>query len=529
MRGLEQVRWFGIRMALSAAALILLAGCSEDSTTPPALQLEPAWTVLERGDSTGVIEVRNAGGGSLSWSLSTDASWLSLDRTSGSTDSSDPVTFYIVEDSLAVGEPRAQINASSDGGSAAATVQMWTDLYADLDTLDFGEETETRDLILTNAGTHDLSWSAVVDGEWLSLDQNAGDLAPGEDTLTVSVVRAGLLPGDYAGAITVQAGAYGRDTLRAVMVVPNHGTISGTIYYAETLIPIPDVLVSAGGRTATTGEDGGYLLTRVPLGSQVLIAEKEGFDSIQETVELGTAGLLLDLTMHTDTEIFDLVGMITNALGDPIDRASVTLLNPDGSPTTIATESAEGFYTLPNVPPGTHQIRYMRGLYQSLVSSAEVTGTGSEHNVQMIADPLIPPNPREEGPYVERITCASIEVRWSPSLLENLPTTAGYRVERSSQLGGPFIDVSGLVTGRTETRFLDDVTDLGTFYYRMRTENIDGLLGEPSTARKATIRPWIEFGDAAGGPGERHGHRAVYAPNPDRMIVIGGVGCSGGT
>ena len=513
---------------LGAMALVL-AGCSGDSTKPPALLLDPGLVELARGDSTGVIHVRNAGGGTLTWNLTTDATWLTLDPTSGSTISADPVTFHLIEDSLLNGAPQALLSASSDGGGATATIKMWTDLRADADTLAFGEETDSLDLVLANDGTRVLSWNATVEGDWIGLARRAGDLAPGEDTLLVTVTRAGMNPGEYAGAVTAGAGAFGQETVWVAMVVPNHATVSGFVYYAQTLIPISGVRVSAGGISAATGADGAFLLTHVPLGSQLITAEKEGFDDAEVAIELGTAGIVQDLTLRTDTEVYDLVGMITNVLGEPIDRTIVTLLNPDGSATEIATEASEGFYTLANVPPGTHSIRYTRGLYQNLTSATEVTGTGSEHNVQMIADPLIPPDPRDAGPYVARISCAAIEVRWSPNLLENLPTTAGYRVERATEVGGPFTDVSGLIAGRSETRFLDDFPGLDIYHYRMRTENIDGLLGDPGSARTVTIHPWIKFGNWEAAAGERHSHRAVYAANPDRVIVIGGVGCVGGT
>jgi hypothetical protein len=507
---------------LIAIALVALAAHCSEEARPPVLQLDPALVTLVPGDSTGAFTVSNAGGGTLTWQLQTDAPWLRLDAREGSTTASQSTVFGIHRASLRQGPPRATIAVGSNGGDGQVGVRMWPALAVHPDTVDLRDTLRTASIRLMNTAADTVWWTASAAPEWLSVAPSGGTLVDAPESLEVRVRRADLAAGDYAGEVRIDAGAYGRDTVRVAMRVPPMGDVTGRVFFVGTRIPIPGVEVRVEEAVDTTDAGGAFTLRGVPLGDQRLEAHRAGFDDLLQPVRVSDSGTYLELAMATAAHVHDVTGRAVNRLGNGAGSVRVALLNPDDSESGIhALTAHDGTYTLSGVPEGTQRLRWSGYLYEARVSSLSV-GPGAVHEVQLVARPLEPPY-MPAGPTLRQIDCTSIRVGWSR---RNEETVGGYRVERADYSGGDYRDVSGTV-GAAETHFDDRTADGSGFRYRVRTENIDGAVGEPTPHHALTLGDWFLLNDGLVGPYERWGHAAVYDPRDHRMLIFGGIGCIG--
>jgi len=502
--------------------LVWLAGCSEDATDPPVLRLEPPSITLVPGDSTGSLTLSNAGQGTLSWQLESDAAWLSFSPRQGSTTESQAIDFTVVPESLRFGPPQATIEVASNGGSARARVRMWPSLNVDRDSLDMGDTTRTVQLVIMNTEADTLWWAADAADAWLSVSPTAGFLTHAPETLLVSADRAGLGAGDYAGGVRIDGGAFGRDTVHVSLVVPPTSGVLGRIFFAATRIPAAGIAVWIDDVADTTDALGRYILAGVPLGEHQLQARGDGFDDRDETIDLTGTGLRYDFEMHSSAHAHTVSGRAINRIDRGAGTVLITVLNPDGSPSGIhGLTVSDGTYTLREVPDGERRLHWVSYLYDTRNSDVTVDGDVT-HDVRLVAKPLDPPY-LPIGPALKQIDCAAVRVRWTPRVEE---TVGGYRVERAVYVGSEYEEVSGHVDA-SGSSFDDRTADGPGFRYRVRTETIDGLIGEASPHSATRLADWFLLSDGATGPRERWGHAAVYDPRARRMVVYAGLGCVG--
>ncbi|MCK4412817.1 MAG: hypothetical protein KAY32_04670 [Candidatus Eisenbacteria sp.] len=506
------------------SVVVLVASCSDDSSQPPVLLLEPAAIHLAPGDSAGVFTVRNGGGGVLTWSLTNTAGWFDPEISSGETARETIVAFAIDHDSIWVGPPTAIVALASNGGDEQLAVHMWQALRATPDTLIFSDSLFARTIELCNDGDDPLPWSAELEGGWLDVDHRDGVLGEAPDTLRFSVSREGLAQGDYSGTVRIDAGGYGRDTIPVLMSVSLAGTVSGHVFHAETEIPVSGARVILLGFEDLTDEEGAFFFTGMPVGSRVLRATREGYGSVEEVVEIPESGLVHDLWLSTDTYAHRVSGRLINAEGVPIYRATGVLLNPDRSATALVDETdLVGYYQIERVPEGVREIRWTHGLYFEQITVFEVSGGDQEHDVQLTARPLPPPF-LPDGPGVERFDCREIHVEW-PIRLEE--TVGGYRVYRSPAGQDAYADVSGLID-RQQGTFIDRDLGEGQYLYRVVTENIDQLTGAASPPGEVAVEPWLILNDGDQGLLERWGQTMIYCSERNSLIVFAGTGCESG-
>jgi Concanavalin A-like lectin/glucanases superfamily/Viral BACON domain len=185
----------------------------------PALTVTP--TSLSYSGTAGgsspaakTLSITNTGGGSLSYTATDDAAWLTLSGASGSAPGT--VTASVDTAGLSAGTYTATITV--DAGSASGspkTVPVTLTLAAPTppalavspSTLGFSAVAgapapPSQALSITNTGGGTLSFSATDDQPWLSESPTSGT-APG--TVNVSVDASGLSPGTYSGTVTVTA------------------------------------------------------------------------------------------------------------------------------------------------------------------------------------------------------------------------------------------------------------------------------------------------------------------------------------
>lgn len=517
-------RWTIRAYGIAFVVMALFVGCSDDTTNPPILQVVPAEIELAPPDSGGTFEVRNAGSGTLDWTLHTDAAWLVLDVAQGSTTDSDEVGFSIDHDSLLQRPSVAKVEVSSNGGDMDVRIRVRGGLLVSADLLDFGESDSTRQLYISNAGADSVQWAGETGQPWITIAPSCGSITAGFDTVSVTVDRLGLDIGDHTGAVWIDAGAEGKDTILVTMAVPSIATVSGHVYFAATEIPVSEVAVSIGAIADTTGQDGVYNLPGVPAGEQMLLALREGFDDYEEMVEIPGWRLVRDLEMTSDLHTRNVIGQVTNSLGHPIHRADVAALNPDSSVSGLTTKTEEdGTYLLEGVPEGSGRIRYAHAVYDDLALDVEIDG-GDLHQDAQLAAALIP---APGGLALDRFGCSTVRICWSARYEE---TVAGYHVERAVHGTGAFNGVSGLIDPAVLC-FENTGLELGTYDYQLRTENIDQQIGDPDAQIPIELFPWTLLNDGSSSePHVRWGHGAIYDPNSGnpRMVIFGGTGCVSG-
>jgi hypothetical protein len=167
------------------------------------------------------VSVGNGGGQPLTWTAQTDgSSWLSIDNSGGTINpgyAAQTINVMIDTSSLHPGAYSATITIHSNGGDQPVVISLRVVAPpAELDVgprnLAFGDVTRgsvaTLPISVSNNGGQPLTWTAQTDGQpWLSIDNQAGTIKPGDSaqTINVKVDTSELNVGSYSATLTVTA------------------------------------------------------------------------------------------------------------------------------------------------------------------------------------------------------------------------------------------------------------------------------------------------------------------------------------
>ncbi len=197
------------------------------------------------------VTVSNNGQGSLDWTASTDAAWLTVDTSSGSIAGvgSEGITVSVDESSLGVGANTANVTVSSGGGTVVVPVAVdkfgppaleVTQGGAPYDFFVNGNNIPSSKPVTVNISgdqTGLMGWGASVGEGWMSMVPTSGP--SGTDSIGFISISAaalsGLSSGNYSGNINISAGC----ALIADVTVPvgleyyEGGTIEVTANVAE--------------------------------------------------------------------------------------------------------------------------------------------------------------------------------------------------------------------------------------------------------------------------------------------------------
>ena len=160
------------------------------------------------------VSVANTGGGTLSFTASDDASWLTV--TPGTGSAPRDLSVAVNTAGLAAGTHTATVRVESPGVDGSPRLIPVTltlapapppALSVSPSSLSFsatvgGVAPAAQSLSVTNTGSGSLTYTASDNASWLGVTPGSGT-APG--TLSVSVTAAGLTAGTYSGSVTVTA------------------------------------------------------------------------------------------------------------------------------------------------------------------------------------------------------------------------------------------------------------------------------------------------------------------------------------
>lgn len=197
-------------IAVCGFLLALLPGCgpgtSEDEA-PPLLECDPMVLDFGANDDTEFLEVRNSGGGSLTFSIKAGAensgtTWLSVEPAAGAVEgaSSKSVVVRVVDrDKLPPGDYQGQLTVEAtglDGQVVTVTMRVGQPILTlePAGEVDFGADYVSRNLVVRNTGEGVLFYSLKLPGSWLSTAAVLQkEITPNEpETMTLLVDRASV-------------------------------------------------------------------------------------------------------------------------------------------------------------------------------------------------------------------------------------------------------------------------------------------------------------------------------------------------
>jgi hypothetical protein len=158
---------------------------------------------------TATLHVTNTGSGTLSWTATKTASWVTLSKTAGG--APDSVVVTLSPASLPAGTQRDTIVFTSpEANNSPIKVPVRFDILQPVlsvtptplaDSAIQGDTTSrVKTLTVANTGRGSLAWSATRDSAWITLSPAS---APAPGTLTVTLHPGGQPVGTYSGKVVV--------------------------------------------------------------------------------------------------------------------------------------------------------------------------------------------------------------------------------------------------------------------------------------------------------------------------------------
>ena len=211
---------------------------------PPSIslsstQLRFSYTLSGSAPASQTVTVTNAGGGTLAWTATTSASWLSVTPASGTAPST--VSVAVSPAGLSAGTYSGAVQISAAGASnSPVSIPVTLTVTAPQATLSVSPRVLTfsytvggavpaaQPISISNAGGGTLSWTAAASASWVQLSATSGT-APA--TLSVSVSPTGFWPaGSYSATVQITAaGAAGSPASVAVSLMVQSAASTVTI------------------------------------------------------------------------------------------------------------------------------------------------------------------------------------------------------------------------------------------------------------------------------------------------------------
>jgi len=329
---------------------------AEMTVTPLSLSFEG-----QEGSSPAeqTVQIANNGTSTLNWTASTATSWITISGESGTTlaEETSALGVGVNLGGLTADTYTGSISISAESGavetvSVELTVEQGPQLSVSPGALQFrsenGSNPAVQGLSIGNTGQGTLSWSAVKDGEWITVSKTSGT-AP--ESINVTVDISGKEVGSYSGEITVTgAGALSSPAVIAVTmeIVQVSGRINVTSNIAEAAYTI-------NGPESYSANGVSWTETEAPTGTYAIIyADVEGYESpAGQSGTLSESGTLNFSGEYVSTEPEVVVNrnIITGAGPESSNSAVVKVFKSDGTETGVEFE-ANGYGYGVNVAAG---------------------------------------------------------------------------------------------------------------------------------------------------------------------------------
>lgn len=219
------------------------------STSSPAISLsKTALSFVASGSDT--FTVSNSGTGTLNWSVSDNASWISVSPSSGQNSGTVTVTVnssglsngtysgtVTVSDSNASNSPQTVLVTLTvgGGGTGTGTIKLGrTALY-------FGAVgnaiTGPQTFLVSNIGSGTMNWTVSDNASWLSVSPSSGT---NTGSVTVTANKSGLAAGTYTANITISStnATNSPRTLPVTLKVASSGSVPFGEFALQLMVPL---------------------------------------------------------------------------------------------------------------------------------------------------------------------------------------------------------------------------------------------------------------------------------------------------
>jgi len=203
----------------------------------PVLSVTPTSLDFGSTETSKTFTINNTGTGILSWDITDDSNWITVDPTSSTSPTeTNQVTVTVNRAGLSSGDYSGTVSITSNGGNKSVTVKMSVAeepiLTVDPTTLDFGPTETTKPFIIKNSGNGTLTWEITDDRVWITVNPTTGSTRNDIDTITVTVNRGVISTIRGSGTVTVTS---------------NGGTETVTINYDNQNDPYADMVYIPAG------------------------------------------------------------------------------------------------------------------------------------------------------------------------------------------------------------------------------------------------------------------------------------------
>jgi Viral BACON domain len=189
------------------------------------------------------FSITNAGNGTLQWTTSSDATWLTVTPTSGSTTTTGSVINVAVNrNGLTSASYTGNVTVTAGGVSKVITVTISVDLpvlSVSTSSILLGTTLNSSTFSITNTGGGTLSWTISTNVAWLSVSPTSGNTSTIGSVITVMANRSSLAIGNSSGTITITSGSATKTVLVTIVKVPTTITVTN-----DLILPV-DVSVNS--------------------------------------------------------------------------------------------------------------------------------------------------------------------------------------------------------------------------------------------------------------------------------------------
>ena len=230
----------GLAQLLSPPSATVVSINPTIGTSPTSL----AFAATQGGSNpaTQTLSISNTGGGTLTWSASDNAAWLTLSPASGTGNGT--VTLTAATGTLSAGSYSGTVTMSATGVTPVTvpvtfTVATAPNISLNPSSLTYaatqGAANPTNQTVslTTTGGT--LNWTVTDTASWLTVSPASG--SSNSSTLTASVNTAGLAAGPHTGTITVSATGASSKTVAVTLTLNIPTTSSAAVAWSPNTEP----------------------------------------------------------------------------------------------------------------------------------------------------------------------------------------------------------------------------------------------------------------------------------------------------
>ncbi|MBC8185658.1 BACON domain-containing protein, partial [candidate division KSB1 bacterium] len=240
----------------------------------PDLSVSPQSLDFGSSETDKSFFIMNSGTGTLTWNVSDDKDWITVNPASGSTSfETDQLNVTVDRANLAAGIHTGTITVTSNGGTETISVtasKEVPDLFVSTTSLDFGSSVTNGSFNITNRGSGTLTWSVGADRTWINVDPADGSTTTETDPVSVTVDLSSLGAGTYTGTITVTSnGGTATISVTASKEVPDLAVSTNTLDFSssETIKKFNISNIGNGTLTWDVGADKNWISVNPTSGS----------------------------------------------------------------------------------------------------------------------------------------------------------------------------------------------------------------------------------------------------------------------